>query len=196
MKGFSTQMSRCRRRKLILVLGTVAIFLLWRYAWDHHQSSIDLAGAAVEGITLNTHMTEELRKNSFSVARLRPMRGALSGFHKMSIGLHGEVEIILTPEGRVVAVTGRTLRVPMVRNSDIRLDGSLSRKQLQYIIGTPVKTEEDRVSRLMNRDVYVDRQASAVLTVGFFADAYQRLFQVSLVDLALYERSNRLAHQQ
>jgi len=48
----------------------------------------------------------------------------------------------------------------------------------------------------MNRDVYVDRQASAVLTVGFFADAYQRLFQVSLVDLALYERSNRLAHQQ
>jgi len=189
-------MERCRRRKFILLFGTVAIFLLWRYAWDHHQSSINLAGAAVEGITLNTHMTEELRQNSFPFARLRPMRGALAGLHKMSFGLHGEVEIILTPEGRVIAVTGRTLRVPMVRNSDIRLDGSLSRKQLQYIIGTPVKTEEDRVSRLMNRDVYVDRQASAVLTVGFFADAYQRLFQVSLVDLALYERSNRLAHQQ
>jgi len=48
----------------------------------------------------------------------------------------------------------------------------------------------------MNRDVYVDLQASAVLTVGFFADAHQRLLQVSLVDLALYERSHRSAHQQ
>jgi len=84
----------------------------------------------------------------------------------------------------------------MVRNSDIRLDGSLNRKQLQCIIGPPVKTEEDRASRLMNRDVYVDLQASAVLTVGFFADAHQRLLQVSLVDLALYERSHRSAHQQ